>query len=346
MERMYHFTAQYHDYQDGRVYFYDDQMGKAVLLEKGKVKMHVAGATPQLCKGHEVHQVVYHLHGGLAAQDHFYQLRCAALRTYHSLLIEPTKSPASHLEVSYESDTHALLHPDCRTWLLHPNRDKLKEYVAKKVANKRVEFTVPPKTPESKDTKEDPADNHGSNLPLVFNEPPLVTAHSRNINLIKTWTQKKRGKRAKKMTNKPPPSHLSPLPLILPSPSDRSLSLPQNLDEIISSHDKPSNPHHSHLVDIDMDDSDSSEVERILNGNLIHCRCGVNGPKDDVLLVSVMSEGPLVACSWCGRMLHAACQADGLQLPPPLNRECHLCCLLDGKVNPHQHEGKEVTNQQ
>ncbi|KAG6805159.1 hypothetical protein H0H92_000482 [Tricholoma furcatifolium] len=65
----------HHALRDFFTYDGHDHKGYPIQEPGTTCTSHLSGPSPQLPKGYEVHQIVYHLHEGLSAQDTFFEFR-------------------------------------------------------------------------------------------------------------------------------------------------------------------------------------------------------------------------------------------------------------------------------
>ncbi|KAJ3553953.1 hypothetical protein NP233_g12527 [Leucocoprinus birnbaumii] len=127
-----HFSARYL-HSSGGIFTYDDafQGGRATFEDGATVASHMTGTTKKPADyplGSRPHYLVYHLRGGLNAQQRYYSWAVAQIEGEYKLRVTRaaiTDAPS----ISYSGTDLAQMNPDDCTWIQDPRKAPTDEYV-------------------------------------------------------------------------------------------------------------------------------------------------------------------------------------------------------------------------
>ena len=129
-----HFISRYASSDLADIFTYDGMRfgGFSRKEEQGTPATHLAGKSPKLPEGYTAYLAVYHLEGGSAAQDVFFQERVKKCKKLYNLEVS-SASLSSLPTVSYLGAGMKELEPQKRNWLRRPAISTgTREYVTRK----------------------------------------------------------------------------------------------------------------------------------------------------------------------------------------------------------------------
>ena len=131
-----HFIARYFARSHSEVYHYDGMHdgGRAIKIEEGKFATHLVGNNQKFPDGYHISTVIYHLRGGLQAQDTFFVTRAKALAKRFKLNI--SGQDLSAIPQVFYGGKLLELDSQERFWMNFPLQNKYTEYVTKIVPRK------------------------------------------------------------------------------------------------------------------------------------------------------------------------------------------------------------------
>ncbi|KAF8069336.1 hypothetical protein FPV67DRAFT_1415419, partial [Lyophyllum atratum] len=172
-----HFTARY-IFEDN-IYTYDGMLhnGYPVQERDAKVSTHLSGKKIRLPEGYAIHQVFYHLRGGLRAQEKFFELRAKAYRDRFN--IHPSQTTLDKpFTMSYPHPDFTLMDKKERFWIVNPYRSRTAEYLSRtRIASplSQISLEFSPDPPESEEGVSenalditDPSKHHITSLSILI----------------------------------------------------------------------------------------------------------------------------------------------------------------------------------
>lgn len=125
-----HFIARYAAKENSAIFTYDGMRnnGHSVREKKATLESHLCGSSIEVPKGFRTHVAVYHLRGGLKAQEFFRREQIEAAHRLHHLAFSGVKLDVKP-SVVYDGKDMTHLADEDRYWMSNPYSDKTAEYV-------------------------------------------------------------------------------------------------------------------------------------------------------------------------------------------------------------------------
>lgn len=178
-----HFTARYVCPNDmATIYTYDSMRhnGHPIIEKNANFNTHMTGQDIILPDGFTIWEAFYHLRGGLAAQDKFYETRIKEYQDCYGLSFsEPNLENPSH--ISFQHAGYKEMSKDDRNWIARSTKSKTAEYVSTQPLNLRPVTSAgsaPSDGPESEEETIPPPAKSLNQTDLAATAPSLLSQES------------------------------------------------------------------------------------------------------------------------------------------------------------------------